>query len=276
MLSLFLMSGVAFADTPKDGDPQPAQTAKGKKSAKKPAKSATAILTEQVEALRQSMEAQQQQIRQLQDELAKRDVQIGDAKSAAAAADAKASEADAKASAAASSTAEVKTTTTTLNSDVSDLKLSNEAVKGAVQDTQKKIIAAESPSTIRYKGVTITPGGFLAAETVTRTRATSGDINTPFTGDPFNAADLSHTTESNFTARQSRLSLLVEGKLATAKDRRLLRSRLPERRHHFQQPSEQQLYLAHTASVCAGNMGKRIPVDRRPDVDSGDGKPERH
>jgi len=57
ILSLFLMSGTAFADTPKDGDPQPAQTAKSKKPAKKPAKSATAILAEQVEALRQSMEA---------------------------------------------------------------------------------------------------------------------------------------------------------------------------------------------------------------------------
>jgi hypothetical protein len=218
ILSLFLVSGIAFADTPKDGDPQPAQTAKTKKPAKKPAaKSATAILAEQVEALRQSMEAQQQQIKQLQDELAKRDAQIGDVKSAAAAADAKASEADAKASAAASSTADVKTTTTTLTSDVSDLKLSNEAVKGAVADTQKKIIAGESPASIHYKGITITPGGFLEAATVYRTRATSGDINTPFTGIPFNAADLAHVSENNFTARQSRLTLLAEGKIGTAK-----------------------------------------------------------
>src|SRR5258705_4803364 len=216
ILSLFLMSGTAFADTPKDGDPQPAQTAK-KKPAKKPAKSATAILAEQVEALRQSMEAQQQQIRQLQDELAKRDAQIGDAKSAAAAADAKATEADAKATAVASSTAEVKTTTTTLSSDVSDLKLSNEAVKGAVQDAQKKIIAGESPSTIHYKGISITPGGFLAAETVYRNRATSADINTPFTGIPYPGNSLSKVSENNFSARQSRLTLLAEGKLANAK-----------------------------------------------------------
>jgi len=216
ILSLFLMSGIAFADTPKDDDPQPAQTAKTKKPAKKPAKSATAILAEQVEALRQSMEAQQQQIRQLQEELAKRDSQIGDAKSAAAAADAKASDAETKASALAASTAEVKTTTTTLSSDVSDLKLSNEAVKGAVQDTQKKIIAGESPAAIHYKGITITPGGFLAAETVTRTRATSGDINTPFTGIPFSAADLSRVNENVFSARQSRLSMLAQGKLGSA------------------------------------------------------------
>jgi hypothetical protein len=216
ILSLFLMSGTALADTPKDDDPQPAQTAKTKKPAKKPVKSATAILAEQVEAMRQSLEAQQQQIRQLQEELAKRDAQIGDARSAAAAADAKATEADAKATAVASSTAEVKTTTTTLSSDVSDLKLSNEAVKGAVQDTQKKIVAGESPAAIHYKGITITPGGFLAAETVFRNRATSGDINTPFTGIPFGAADLSHVNENVFSARQSRLSMLAQGKLGSA------------------------------------------------------------
>lgn len=218
ILSLFLIAGTAFADTPKDDDPQPAQTAKTKKPAKKtPVKSATAILAEQVEALRQSMEAQQQQIKHLQEELARRDAQIGDVKSAAAAADAKASEADAKASAAVSSTAEVKTTTTALSSDVADLKLGNDAVKGAVQDVQKKIISAESPSTIHYKGITITPGGFLEAATVYRTRATSADINTPFTTIPFNALDLAHVSESNFTARQSRLSLLLEGKLNNVK-----------------------------------------------------------
>ncbi|HEY6129143.1 MAG TPA: hypothetical protein VIW23_13265 [Candidatus Acidoferrum sp.] len=217
ILSLFLMSGIAFADTPKNDDPQPSQTAKGKKSTKKPAKSATAVLAEQVEALRQSMEAQQQQIRQLQDELAKRDAQIGDARSAAAAADAKAAEANNKVAEVASSTADVKTTTTTLSSDVADLKLGTDSLKGAVQDTQKKIIAGESPSTIHFKGITLTPGGFLEAATVYRSRAISGDINTQFTGIPFPGNSLSRVSENNFTARQSRLTLLAEGKLANAK-----------------------------------------------------------
>jgi hypothetical protein len=196
VLSLFMTAGTALADTPKDGDPQPAQTAKKKST--KPAKSATAALAEQVEALRRSLEAQEQQIKRLQEELARRDAEIGDAKSAAAA-DAKASEASAKVAAVASSTAEVKTTTTALSSDVADLKLSNDAVKGA---------------TIHYKGISITHGGFLAAETVYRTRATSADINTPFTGIPYSAANLAHVGENNFTARQSRLSLLAAGKLA--------------------------------------------------------------
>src|SRR5215468_3279656 len=175
LLSFFLMSGTAFADTPKDSDPQPAQTNK-KKTTKPAAKSATAVLAEQVEALRQTLEAQQQQIQQLKEELSRRDSQIGDVKTAAAAADAKASEANSKVAEVAASSAEVKTTTTTLSSDVADLKLGSDALKGAVQDTQKKIIAAESPSTIHFKGITLTPGGFLAAETVYRTRAASADI----------------------------------------------------------------------------------------------------
>jgi hypothetical protein len=216
VLSLFLTCGTAFADTPKDSDPQPAQTTK-KKSTKPPAKSATAILAEQVEALRKTLEEQQQQIQDLKSQLAQRDSAISEVKSAAAAADAKASDANAKVATVAASTAEVKSSTTTLSSDVADLKLGNDALKGAVQDSQKKIVAMESPVSIHYKGITITPGGFLAAETVYRTRAASADINTPFTGIPFQAADLAHVSENNFTGRQSRLSLLAEGKVASAK-----------------------------------------------------------
>ena len=215
VLSLFLTCGTAFADTPKDDDPQPSQTSKTKKATKPPAKSATAVLAEQVEELRQRLETQQQQIQELKNELAQRDAQIGDAKSAAAAADAKATDANTKVAAVAASTSEVKGTTTTLSSDVSDLKLSNDALKGAVADTQKKMVAAETPSTIHYKGISLTPGGFLAAETVYRTRATSADINTPLNSIPYNAADLSHVSEFNFTGRQSRLSLLAEGKLSS-------------------------------------------------------------
>src|SRR5215467_12611745 len=216
LLSFFLMLGTAFADTPKDGDPQPAENTK-KKSTKPAAKSATAVLAEQLEALRQTLEAQQQQIQQLKEELSRRDAQIGDAKSAAAAADAKAAEANTKVTEVAASTAEVKTTTTTLSSDVADLKLGSDALKGAVQDTQKKIIAGESPASIRYKGVTITPGGFFAAESVYRTRAASADDNTPLTGIPYPGNSLAKVSEFNAGGRQTRLSLLVEGKLSAAK-----------------------------------------------------------
>src|SRR5271155_120 len=73
----------------------------------------------------------------------------------------------------------------------------------------------ESPAAIHFKGITITPGGFLAAETVFRNKAIGADINTPFNNVPFAGNPGGQTTEWNTSARQSRLSLLAEGKLAS-------------------------------------------------------------
>ena len=221
MLSLFFMLGTALADTPGNNDPQAAQAApaaKPKAAANKAAPGPTAAaLAAQLEELKQAIAAQQGQIQQLKDELARRDQAIGDARNAASVADAKAADAAARASSATATAAEAKTAAASVTSEISDLKVGSETLKVSVQDTQKKLAAAESPSVIHYKGISLTPGGFLAAETVFRNRATSGDINTPFTGIPFEAANLAHVTENAFTARQSRLSLLAEAKLANAK-----------------------------------------------------------
>jgi hypothetical protein len=69
------------------------------------------------------------------------------------------------------------------------------------------------PTSITYKGVTITPGGFMAAETVWRQKALSADVNTPFSATPFDGSSAAHITEFNASGRQSRFSLLTEGKL---------------------------------------------------------------
>jgi hypothetical protein len=76
---------------------------------------------------------------------------------------------------------------------------------------------SDEPIAIHYKGVTITPGGFMAAETVWRQKALSADVNTPFNSAPFNGASQAHMTEWNTSGRQSRFSLLTEGKLDTVK-----------------------------------------------------------
>jgi hypothetical protein len=73
--------------------------------------------------------------------------------------------------------------------------------------------SADNPIAIHYKGITITPGGFLAAETAFRNKATGGDIQTPFTAVPLPGAPGAHQTEFNLNAGQSRLSMLAEGKL---------------------------------------------------------------
>lgn len=71
----------------------------------------------------------------------------------------------------------------------------------------------DQPASIRFKGITLTPGGFMAAETVFRNRALSADVNTPFTSIPYPGSSNAHVTEFNASGRQSRISMLVQGKL---------------------------------------------------------------
>ena len=58
-----------------------------------------------------------------------------------------------------------------LQHDVADLKTMSGNTVNELQETQKRVAGLESPLAIHYKGITITPGGFLAAETVWRQRA---------------------------------------------------------------------------------------------------------
>jgi hypothetical protein len=216
-LSLFLSSAIAFADTPKDADAPPAKAdAPAKpKAASKTDKSDSAIAAE-IEQLRQAIQAQQEELQLLKEQLAKRDRQIDEAKEAAAAANARAAEADTKATEAADASAEVKSTEAILNTSVADLKASNEEVKTAVAANDAAVAASQAASeegaaSIRFKGITITPGGFLAAESVWRQRSVQADVNTPFTSGPFPDNDLAHVSEFNASGRQSRLSFLFQG-----------------------------------------------------------------
>jgi hypothetical protein len=218
-LSLFLVSGTAFADTPKDADAQPSKAQPAKPKAAKKAESSNAAISAQLEELRQTLQSQQEQLQLLKEELAKRDRQIDEAREAAAAANARAAEANTKAAEVANTTAEVQSTAVSLNSTVSALKASNEALKATVATEQAEAKKAEEigPSTIRFKGVNITPMAWIEAATISRSRATGGDINTPLAGEPYPNSALSHISENNFTARQSRLMLLADTKIGSAK-----------------------------------------------------------
>jgi len=156
----------------------------------------------------------------LKEELAKRDRQIDEARDAAAAANSRAAEASTKATEAANTTAAVKSTADTLNTKVADLTASNEVLRTTVATGKEQAEAQnnseDGPSAIRYKGITLTPSGFVAAETVTRSHATSSDIFTPFTAIPFAAADLAHVSETNFSSRATRVGLLAQGKVDSA------------------------------------------------------------
>jgi hypothetical protein len=70
---------------------------------------------------------------------------------------------------------------------------------------------------IRFKGITITPGGFMAAEAVYRQRAITNDVNTDFKGIPFPGASNAHVNDLNFSGRQSQINARVQGKLDDVK-----------------------------------------------------------
>jgi hypothetical protein len=73
------------------------------------------------------------------------------------------------------------------------------------------------PTSIQFKGITLTPGGFFAAETVWRSKALASDVNTPFNSAPFDGSSNAHMSEFQASGRQSRISMLMEGKLDGAK-----------------------------------------------------------
>jgi len=75
----------------------------------------------------------------------------------------------------------------------------------------------EPPTAIHIKGITITPGGFLAAEGVWRQKGLTNDVNTDFKSIPFSGASNAHLNDLNFSGRQSQINALIQGKLDDVK-----------------------------------------------------------
>jgi hypothetical protein len=219
-LSMFLISAPIFADTPKDSDAEAAKAGQPTKAKadKKVEKSDSAIAAE-LEELRQTLQSQQEQLTLLKEELAKRDRQIDEAREAAAAANSRANEASVKASEAVTTSVAAKNASAAISSSAVASSAGEPVVAQQTHDPQdpKSKPTEDGPGSIRYKGVTLTPGGFIAAETVYRTRAVSADINTPFNSIPFGGNSLSKVSEFNFTARQSRPTVLVETNIGPTK-----------------------------------------------------------
>ena len=191
------------------------QTSTAPKSTRKKTATVTAAdvqsLKDAIAAQQAALAQQQQEIQQLQDQIRQRDQSVQQAQSAA-------SDATSKADAAQAVATQQQQSVTELKNDVADMKTNNVNTATTMQEMQKTVkTATESPTALHYKGITITPGGFIAAETVTRQRGLASDINTPFNSIPYPGNALAHIGESNFTARQSRLSLLAESKVGTAK-----------------------------------------------------------
>src|SRR5271166_3912133 len=172
-------------------------------------------VSKELQDMKDAISAQQQQIMQLQQQVQNRDQAIQTLQQQVGQAQAAAQAAQATANAAKQGEQSENPEIRALQHDVADMKAVDANTVNELQETQKRVAGLESPLAIHYKGVTLTPGGFLAAETVWRQRALISDINTPFNSLMFSAAGQSRQGEFYGSGRQSRASMLAQGKLAS-------------------------------------------------------------
>lgn len=205
LLTIFLMLNAASAQAG-SGEGAPARSSK---------RVTAALFSAQLSQMQKSIEAQQQQIRMLMQQVQSRDRQIEQLQQQVGQLQAATGQVQHVAEVAASEHARQQQAAGAVQDRVSDLKSAVTNTALALQEMQKN--AQESPLALRFKGITITPGGFLAAETVWRQRALASDINTPFNAIPLPGSSQSNLSEFFATGRQSRVSLLAEGKLKDAK-----------------------------------------------------------
>jgi len=71
--------------------------------------------------------------------------------------------------------------------------------------------AQDDTASIHYKGLTITPGGYFAAEALFRTKSEGADIGSSYNAIPFSGSTQAALSEFRGSARQSRLALGVSG-----------------------------------------------------------------
>lgn len=201
LLAATLVSGFAPAQT---------STSAARPSSRKTTKkeSATDI---QIRELREQLKVQQDEIDALKSQLTNKDQQVSQATQAASTAQSQAETATTAANQAQQAATETSTKQAALESSVADMKTANAGLQETVINNQAAIKSEiENPVALRYKGLTITPGGFFAFEGVWRQRTLNSDINTPFNSITFPSANQYMASELNFSGRQSRLSALFE------------------------------------------------------------------
>ena len=188
-----------------------AKTTKSKSAApKKVEKKSAPSVEEQINKLRTELESQ---INGLKSSLADKDAQLKQAQQSAAEAQASAAKAQEAASSQQQAVTENSSSVSALQSTVNDMKAANLNVVTTLSDETAALKkAVNNPTSLHYKGITLTPGGFMAMETVYRQKAIGADIPTPLSSIPFDGTSSASQSEFFATGRQSRISMMAEGK----------------------------------------------------------------
>jgi hypothetical protein len=73
----------------------------------------------------------------------------------------------------------------------------------------------EEATSFRYKGITLTPGGFLESTILVRARNENADMANSYTTIPLNGSSNANLSEFRGTVRNSELSLMIQGSLGS-------------------------------------------------------------
>ncbi len=169
-------------------------------------------LKDAIAAQQQQIQQLQEQTQQLQEQVRTRDSAIQQLETRVGQAESAADKAQQEAAATVGQTPKSAEEISGLQHEVADLRTLSATSAQALQDTEKRVSGIETPLAVRYKGITLAPGGFLSADTVWRSHATLGDIATQFNGIPFSASGQARASEFYGSGRASRWSLLAQGK----------------------------------------------------------------
>ena len=210
-VAVLVLSGVCLAQSA----PAASTTTTTKTTTHKKTVHAAADTTrDSLAEIKAMLQQQQQQIDELKQQMAQRDAQLQQAQQQLQQAQAAAADAQAKAAAVESSANEQAQQA---KAEADSVKETLTSTMTTIQDDQKKMSAFENPEKLHYKGITLTPGGFIAAESVYRNHTQQNDILSSFNGIPYNRDPRTNLSEFRASARQSRLTLLAEGRAGKAK-----------------------------------------------------------
>lgn len=169
-------------------------------------KTAQAQLQQQLQQTQLQLQQTQQQLQQTQDQFKQTQQTTQQAEDKAAAVES-ASQAEAQ----------------KVQSDLSDVHAKVNAAVETAKQAESKASALEHPTSIAYKGIRLSPGGFLELTQYYRAHATLNDVATVFQSTPLEAQGSStsgynaHLSEYGISARSSRLSLRADADAGSTK-----------------------------------------------------------
>jgi|SRR5580704_12674506 hypothetical protein len=192
-LALAALSAGSWAETPASGAPGANEAA--------PAPAPPAVTAADVQALKDALAAQQQQIERLTRQLERQEARQQLQQSAPEAAGPN----TVQKPVAQQQLAEVTTGFVPLQNGADGVP--------SAQETQPNSGPMEGPITVHFRGINITPGGYAAAEFVRRSRALGADMATPFNNITMPGASQSAVSDLFGSARQSKITLFADGRM---------------------------------------------------------------